>query len=82
MMMGARAHARWEIGVSNTIFRDKKRLIILGLLTIPAILGGIAFADQISGALPQLLVERRLTAPLFTAQVYLWFPFSWEYVQG
>ena len=27
MMMGAKAHARWEIGVSDTIFRDKKRLV-------------------------------------------------------
>ena len=65
MMMGARAHARWEIGVSNTIFRDKKRLIILGLLTIPAILGGIAFADQISGALPQLLGGKKAYGPAF-----------------
>ena len=65
MMMGARAHARWEIGVSNTIFRDKKRLLILGLLTIPAILGGIAFADQISGALPQLLGGKKAYGPAF-----------------
>jgi len=65
MMMGARAHARWEIGVSNTIFRDKKRLLILGLLTIPAIWGGIAFADQISGALPQLLGGKKAYGPAF-----------------
>jgi hypothetical protein len=65
MMMGARAHARWEIGVSNTIFRDKKRLLILGLLAIPAILGGIAFADQISGALPQLLGGKKAYGPAF-----------------
>jgi hypothetical protein len=68
MMMGAKAHAQWEIGVSTTIFRDKKRLLILGLLTIPIILGGIALADQISD-------------PLFTARVYLSFPFSWVCVQ-
>ena len=37
MMMGARAHARWEMDVSNTILGDKKRMIILGLLTIPII---------------------------------------------
>ncbi len=30
MMMGARAHARWEINVSNTILSSKKRLLILG----------------------------------------------------
>jgi len=65
MMMGARAHARWEIGVSNTIFRDKKRLCLLGLLTVPAILGGIAFADQIGGALPQLLGGKKAYGPAF-----------------
>ena len=37
MMMGARAHAQWEMNVSNTILGDKKRMIILGLLTIPII---------------------------------------------
>jgi len=47
MMMGARAHAKWELNVSNTILGDRKRLIILGLLTIPVILGTIAFADQV-----------------------------------
>jgi len=64
-MMGARAHAQWEIGVSNTIFRNKKRLLILGLLTLPIILGGIAFADQIAGALPQLLGGKKAYGPAF-----------------
>ena len=65
MMMGAKAHARWEIGVSNTIFKDKRRLLILGLLTIPIILGGIAFADQIGGALPKLLGGKKAYSPAF-----------------
>lgn len=65
MMMGAQAHARWEIGVSNTIFNDRKRLIILGLLTIPIILGGVAFADQIGGALPKLLGGKKAYSPAF-----------------
>jgi len=65
MMMGAKAHARWEIGVSNTIFSDKKRLLVLGLLTIPIILGGIAFADQIGGALPTLLGGKKAYSPAF-----------------
>ena len=65
MMMGAKAHARWEIGVSNTIFSDKKRLLILGLLTIPIILGGIGFADQIGGALPKLLGGKKAYSPAF-----------------
>ena len=65
MMMGAKAHARWEIGVSTTIFSDKKRLLILGLLTIPILLGGIAFADQISGAMPSLLGGKKAYSPAF-----------------
>jgi uncharacterized protein len=65
MMMGAKAHARWEIGVSNTVFSDKKRLLILGLLTIPIILGGIAFADEIGGALPNLLGGNKAYSPAF-----------------
>ena len=65
MMMGARAHAKWELDVSNTILGDKKRLIIIGLLTIPAILGSIAFADQIGGALPELLGGKKAYSPAF-----------------
>jgi len=65
MMMGARAHAKWELDVSNTILGDKKRLIILGLLTIPVILGGFAFADQIGGALPELLGGKKAYSPAF-----------------
>ena len=65
MMMGARAHARWEIDVSNTIWRSKKRMAILGLLTIPIILGGIAFADQISSALPDVLGGKKAYSPAF-----------------
>ncbi|RLC24705.1 MAG: sulfite exporter TauE/SafE family protein [Deltaproteobacteria bacterium] len=65
MMMGARAHAKWELGVSRTILGDKKRLIILGLLTIPVILGGFAFADQIGGALPELLGGHKAYSPAF-----------------
>jgi uncharacterized protein len=65
MMMGAKAHAQWEIGVSNTVFRDRKRLLILVLLTIPVILGGIAFADQIGGALPKLLGGKKAYSPAF-----------------
>ena len=65
MMMGAKAHAQWELGVSNTILSDKRRLLILGLLTIPIILGGIAFADQVGGALPKLLGGKKAYSPAF-----------------
>jgi len=65
MMMGARAHAKWELNVSNTILGDRKRLIILGLLTIPVILGTIAFADQVGSALPELLGGKKAYSPAF-----------------
>jgi len=65
MVMGARAHAQWEMEVSSTILKDRRRLIILGLLTLPVILGGIAFADQIGGALPDILGGKKAYSPAF-----------------
>jgi uncharacterized membrane protein YfcA len=65
MMMGAKAHARWEIDVSSTIFGDKRRLIILGLLIAPIILGGIAFADQIGEVMPEILGGKKAYSPAF-----------------
>jgi uncharacterized membrane protein YfcA len=65
MMMGARAHATWEINVSKTILSNKKRMIILGLLILPIILGGIAYAEQISGALPDFLGGKKAYSPAF-----------------
>jgi uncharacterized membrane protein YfcA len=65
MMMGARAHAKWELNISNTILKDKRRVVILGLLIIPCILGGIAFADDISGALPDILGGAHAYSPAF-----------------
>lgn len=65
MMYGARAHARWELDVSNTILGDKKRLILLGVLMLPIVLGGIAFADQVSQAMPDLLGGKKAYSPAF-----------------
>jgi uncharacterized membrane protein YfcA len=65
MMAGARAHAKWELEVSRVIFRDKRRLVLLGLLTLPAILGGIAFADQVGEALPHFLGGKEAYSPAF-----------------
>ena len=42
MMMGARAHAQWELHTSQTIIRSRNRCFILGLLLIPIIIGGFA----------------------------------------
>jgi uncharacterized membrane protein YfcA len=65
MMIGAKVHAEWEINASRTILGDRKRMIILGLMTIPVLLGGIAFAEQIGVALPEVLGGKKAYGPAF-----------------
>lgn len=65
MLMGAQAHARWELDISKTIWNDKKRLLILGLLLLPVALGGIAFADEIANGLPELIGGKKAYSPAF-----------------
>jgi len=65
MMMGARAHAQWEIDISNTIVKDRKRQILLCLLIIPIIIGGIAMADSLGGELPDILGGKKAYSPAF-----------------
>jgi uncharacterized membrane protein YfcA len=65
MVAGAQAHARWEISTARTILNDKKRMFIIGLLLIPVILGGIAFADEITSALPDSLGGKKAYSPAF-----------------
>ena len=54
MMAGTQAFARWEINNAKTILADRRRIIILILMLLPILLGGIAFSDDIGGALPEL----------------------------
>ena len=65
MMMGARAHAKWELDISNTILRDRKRVMMLCLMLLPILVGGIVFADQVSGELPNLLGGKKAYSPAF-----------------
>ncbi len=65
MMMGARAHAKWEINVSNTIVRSRKRMMILWLLILPIVLGSFAFAAPLSEALPEFLGGKKAYSPAF-----------------
>lgn len=64
MMAGARAHAQWEKDVSDRVMHDRKRLALLGLLLIPIIIGGIAYADA-PGVLPDMLGGKSAYAPAF-----------------
>ena len=65
MMIGARAHAKWELEMSNNILRSRPRKFILCLLLIPIILGGIAIAGDPSGALPDVLGGKKAYTPAF-----------------
>jgi len=47
MMTASEAHARWDYETSMNILRDKKRLLILGLMMIPAALTGLALAADL-----------------------------------
>ncbi|MBL4901057.1 sulfite exporter TauE/SafE family protein [Desulfocapsa sp. AH-315-G09] len=65
MMLGARAHAKWELQMSNNILRSRPRKIILCLLLIPIILGGIAIAGDPAGSLPDVLGGKKAYSPAF-----------------
>jgi hypothetical protein len=69
MMLGARAMAKWEIDNSNTILRDRKRLALLGLLIVPIIIVGVAFASEfvepIGKVMPEVLGGHKAYSPAF-----------------
>lgn len=58
----SKAHARWELEVSKTILGSKKRLFILFLLMLPAILFSIAVAAD---ALPSIIGGKEAYGPAF-----------------
>lgn len=55
-------HARWEYETSMTILRSKKRMMILGVLLIPAIFVTVAMA---SDTLPDVLGGKKAYTPAF-----------------
>ncbi|MCJ2163278.1 MULTISPECIES: sulfite exporter TauE/SafE family protein [unclassified Pseudodesulfovibrio] len=65
MLAGAGALAQWEIENAKSITSSRKKLIIIGLMIIPIILGGIAFADELGPVLPQLLGGKKAYSPAF-----------------
>ncbi|MBU2511928.1 sulfite exporter TauE/SafE family protein [bacterium] len=65
LMSASRAHAKWELEISNTIFNDRKRIIILCLLIIPILFGGLAIADQVVDILPETLGGKKAYSPAF-----------------
>ena len=65
MMAGAKAHARWELETSRVILGDRKRVMLLALMVVPIILGGIALADPVAEALPDVLGGKKAYSPAF-----------------
>jgi len=65
LMLGAQAHSRWELEMSRNILGSRKRLFVLGLLTVPVVLGGFAFANEITNALPEVLGGKKAYSPAF-----------------
>lgn len=65
MITGAKSHAQWELDISNTILRDRKRVAILCLLLVPILIGGIAFAGEFADKLPGMLGGKNAYAPAF-----------------
>jgi uncharacterized membrane protein YfcA len=69
MMFGARAMAKWEVSNANIILRDRKRLAILGLMLLPIIIGGIAFAEHfaepLGNVMPDVLGGHKAYSPAF-----------------
>ncbi len=72
MMAGARAHAAWEKRVSDTVFASRKRMLVLCLMLLPIILGGVVFADQLGGSLPDIIGGKKAYSPaFFTTSIFL-----------
>ncbi len=68
MMHASRAHARWEIEVSRTVFRDRKKMFILLVLFLPVLIPAIAHA---AGALPGYIGGKTSYGPSFyTPEVF------------
>ena len=65
MTAGAGALARWEIDNAKAIMGNRKMLAVIGLMLIPIVLGGIAFADDIGPVLPDLLGGKKAYSPAF-----------------
>ncbi|NCC77478.1 MAG: sulfite exporter TauE/SafE family protein, partial [Clostridia bacterium] len=65
MVAGAKAQAQWELEMSTNILKSRKRLLVLGLLLVPAIIGGVCFADQIGNALPSFIGGKAAYGPSY-----------------
>ena len=63
MQQAARAHARWDLEVSHSIIRDKRKMWLLVALTAAGLFVSIAFAGDLD--LPAVLGGKKAYAPAF-----------------
>jgi uncharacterized membrane protein YfcA len=70
-MAGATAYAQWEIEVARRILGDRKRLVMLGLLLVPVLVGGLVLAQPVANVLgadqglPHVLGGKEAYSPAF-----------------
>ena len=72
MVEGSRSFARWEVENARIILGDKKRIWLLCLMLIPALLGGWAYAEEIGQALPTVIGGKEAYSPSFYS-LYIFF---------
>ncbi len=65
MIQGSRCYAQWEISNAATILNSRRRTAILVLLLVPAIIGGIVFAEDIGTAVPDLIGGHHAYSPSY-----------------
>jgi uncharacterized membrane protein YfcA len=65
MMAGAQSYAQWDIDTSQRILHDRRRMMVLALMLLPIALIGVAFADQVSDALPGMLGSKQAYSPAY-----------------
>jgi uncharacterized membrane protein YfcA len=72
MMDGARSYAQWDIATSQRILHDRRRMAILGLFLLPIAVIGVAFADDVGAALPDVLGGKQAYGPAYyTTTIFL-----------
>ncbi|MDO7788536.1 sulfite exporter TauE/SafE family protein [Desulforamulus aquiferis] len=49
LMSASRAHARWELEMSNNIIKSRKHLLILAVMLLPIIIPAIGYAADLPG---------------------------------
>jgi len=66
----ARAHAQWDLEVSTSIIKDKRKVWLLAIMTAIGLLGSLAFAGDVD--LPAMLGGKSAYTPAFyTTSIFL-----------